>query len=259
MGISALIKKVVVLVLLAFVIGCGSTGYKNYNVSTYKVRKGETLYSISWKYGLDYKDVARWNGIRPPYRIYRGQELWLSPRNYASKSSGKTKSSSTSRNSSTSKSNKSVTKNSTKTQSASKQKKSTSVSDKTRYPSGKIRWGWPTSGKVINSYSASQPGKKGIDIAGKTGQPVVAAAEGKVVYSGSGLKGYGNLIIIKHNNNYFSAYAHNKKIVVKEGSWVSRGKKIAELGSSSADRPMLHFEIRRNGKPVNPIGYLPRR
>ncbi|MDX1334155.1 MAG: peptidoglycan DD-metalloendopeptidase family protein, partial [Gammaproteobacteria bacterium] len=128
-----------------------------------------------------------------------------------------------------------------------------------RYPSGKIRWGWPTTGKVINSYSASQPGKKGIDIAGKSGQPVVAAAEGKVVYSGSGLKGYGKLIIIKHNNNYFSAYAHNKKIVVKEGSWVKRGNKIAELGNTGADRTMLHFEIRRNGKPVNPLGYLPRR
>jgi lipoprotein NlpD len=111
----------------------------------------------------------------------------------------------------------------------------------------------------VNSYSASQPGKKGIDIAGKTGQPVVAAAEGKVVYSGSGLKGYGKLIIIKHNNNYFSAYAHNKKIMVKEGSWVKRGHKIAELGNTDADRPMLHFEIRRNGKPVNPLSYLPRR
>lgn len=257
MGIPALIKQVTIIVLLAFITGCGSTSHKHYNVSTYKVRKGETLYSIAWKYGLDYKDVARWNGIRHPYRIYQGQELWLSPRSYAStSSSGNT---STSRKSSSTTSKKPVTNNSSKSSTPSTQKKAAAKTDKTRYPTGSIRWSWPTSGKIVNSYSASQPGKKGIDIAGKTGQPVVAAAEGKVVYSGSGLKGYGKLIIIKHNNNYFSAYAHNKKIMVKEGSWVKRGYKIAELGNTDADRPMLHFEIRRNGKPVNPLSYLPRR
>jgi len=256
-GISALIRIVAAVVLLAFVVGCSNTGHKSYNVSTYKVRKGETLYSISWKYGLDYKDVARWNGIRPPYRIYKGQELWLSPRNYASSSKSRTSSSASRSSKSTTK--KPSTKSSTSTAKSTKKAPSTASMDKSRYPSGKIRWGWPTTGKVISSYSASQPGKKGIDIAGKSGQPVVAAAEGKVVYSGSGLKGYGKLIIIKHNNNYFSAYAHNKKIVVKEGSWVKRGNKIAELGNTGADRTMLHFEIRRNGKPVNPLGYLPRR
>ena len=117
-------------------------------------------------------------------------------------------------------------------------------------------WGWPPQGKVIARFTDSN---KGLDIGGKTGQPVSAAAKGKVVYSGSGLRGYGKLVIIKHDATFLSAYAHNNNILVKEGQSVTRGQKIAEMGSTDADRVKLHFEVRRNGKTVNPLNYLPAR
>ncbi len=117
-----------------------------------------------------------------------------------------------------------------------------------------VDWSWPSQGKVISAFTETT---KGVDIAGKQGQPVLASAGGKVVYSGSGLRGYGKLIIIKHNKTYLSAYAHNDQLLVKEGQTVSKGQKIAEMGSSDADRVKLHFEIRRFGKPVDPMKYLP--
>jgi lipoprotein NlpD len=119
-----------------------------------------------------------------------------------------------------------------------------------------LDWGMPTTGKVIAGYSESD-NRKGVDIAGQRGQSVVASVAGKVVYSGSGLRGYGKLIIIKHNKTYLSAYAHNEQILVKEGQSVSKGQKIAEMGSSDADQVKLHFEIRKMGKPVDPAKYLP--
>jgi lipoprotein NlpD len=121
---------------------------------------------------------------------------------------------------------------------------------------GNIDWAWPAAGKVISGFSETA-NLKGIDIAGKAGQPVLASGAGKVVYAGSGLRGYGKLIIIKHNNTFLSAYAHNREILVKEGQQVARGQKIAEMGDSDADKVMLHFEIRRFGKPVDPAKFLP--
>ena len=120
-----------------------------------------------------------------------------------------------------------------------------------------INWIWPASGKTIGTFS--EGGNKGVDIAGKAGDPVLASAEGKVVYSGEGLRGYGKLVIIKHNATYLSAYAHNQTILVKEGQSVSKGQKIAEMGSSGTDKVKLHFEVRRQGKPVDPLKYLPQR
>jgi lipoprotein NlpD len=119
-----------------------------------------------------------------------------------------------------------------------------------------LGWMWPTAGKVIASFSESS-NLKGIDIAGKAGQPVVASAAGKVVYVGSGLRGYGKLVIVKHNTTFLSAYAHNREIVVKEGQQVARGQKIAEMGDTDSDQVKLHFEIRRLGKPVDPVKFLP--
>lgn len=119
-----------------------------------------------------------------------------------------------------------------------------------------VAWIWPTDGKVVANFDA---GKKGIDIVGKLGQPILAAGAGKVMYAGSGIRGYGNLVIIKHTNNLLSAYAHNKTILVKEGQTISKGQKIAEMGNSDADGVKLHFEIRRQGKPVDPSKFLPRR
>ena len=121
----------------------------------------------------------------------------------------------------------------------------------------KIDWGWPAKGKVIKKFSVQEVGSKGIKIAGHKGEPVRAAADGKVVYSGSGLVGYGNLIIIKHNSMFLSAYAHNSRLAVKEGENIKAGEKIAEIGSSGTDRNQLHFEIRREGKPLDPLGLLP--
>jgi lipoprotein NlpD len=112
---------------------------------------------------------------------------------------------------------------------------------------------------VIRGYDSKSTGKKGVGIAGKTGEPVRAAAAGKVVYSGSGLSGYGRLIIIKHNKNFLSAYAHNRKLVAREGQWVEKGAVIAQMGSSGTDRTQLHFEIRKKGRPVDPLRYLPKR
>ncbi|MGE5028179.1 MAG: peptidoglycan DD-metalloendopeptidase family protein, partial [Betaproteobacteria bacterium] len=120
-----------------------------------------------------------------------------------------------------------------------------------------VDWMWPTKGKVVVNYSDGAS-LKGLDIAGSAGQPVVAAAAGKVVYAGSGLRGYGKLVIIKHNKTYLSAYAHNRQILVKEGQNVAKGQKIAEMGDSDAEQVKLHFEIRRLGKPVDPVKYLPR-
>jgi lipoprotein NlpD len=120
-----------------------------------------------------------------------------------------------------------------------------------------VGWIWPANGKTIGTFS--EGGNKGVDIAGKAGDAVIAAGDGKVVYSGTGLRGYGKLVIIKHNNTYLSAYAHNQNILVKEGQSVTKGQKIAEMGNTDADQVKLHFEVRRSGKPVDPLKYLPQR
>ena len=122
-----------------------------------------------------------------------------------------------------------------------------------------LRWVWPATGKVVSTYEAKDPLRKGIKLAGKPGDPVFAAEAGKVVYSGSGLIGYGRLIIVKHNEKYLSAYGHNRRLLVKQGQQVKKGQKIAEFGRSNDGRPLLHFEIRRDGEPVNPQALLPRR
>ena len=221
--------------------GSSSSSYKStksHAPSIYKVKKGDTLYSISWRYGLDYKHLAKINNIRSPYRIYVGQKL----------SFKSTRATST----------KTVAKKISPKKSTSK-KVIKKTETKTKYSSGPLGWRWPTQGKVISTYSKSATGRKGIDIAGKSGQSIKAAAAGKVVYSGNGLPRYGNLLIIKHNDVYLSAYAHNKKLLVKEGQLVKAGQKVATLGRSGTQRDQLHFEIRRNGKPVDPMRFLPKR
>ena len=202
------------------------------------VRKGETLYSIAWQYGLDYRTVAARNGIRPPYTIYPGQKLQI--RKPASASGNA----------------KPVTKSPARTKSPKPAAPSSKSSG--RKPVKTVsRWHWPARGKVVSRFKAGDPRRQGIDIAGRAGSPIRAAAAGKVVYSGNGLRGYGNLVIIKHNDIWFSAYAHNQRIRVRENDTVKAGQHIADMGRTGADRVMLHFEIRRNGKPVDPLRYLP--
>lgn len=215
------------------------------------VSRGETLYSIAWRYGKDFRDIAAINGVAPPYRIYPGQKLQLAgraPVAAAPKAAGKTRSTPPRRSAPVKKKQP----RSTKSLTSSKPRKSGS-----RVSSNGIRWRWPAKGKVISRFRSGDPLRKGVDIAGEKGDSVLAAANGTVIYAGSALRGYGKLLIVKHSEEFLSAYAHNHKLLVHEGSEVKAGQRIAELGSSGTNRNKLHFEIRRNGQPVNPQAYLP--
>ncbi len=201
------------------------------------VLKGDTLYSIAWRYGLDYRDIARWNRIAAPYVIYPGQRLSLKADLPADRTADPAPPVPA-------------------RPSAPAPRQATAERRPT--PAGTaIRWHWPTTGEIVRSNTPTAV--KGLDIAGTEGQKIEAAADGEVVYSGSGLLGYGKLIIIKHNETYLSAYAHNRVIDVKEGETVSAGQKIATMGRSNRGHPMLYFEIRKEGKPVDPLQYLPAR
>ena len=209
-------------------------------VTHHKVKAGETLYSIAFEHGRDPRDVARWNRIPRPYTIYPKQKLRVIPISGDNKKSAKNTQQNKTRRTST--------------------KRIVTKEPKTYYVSNaKLKWSWPTNGKVVSTFSIRDPGRRGIDIVGRKGQAVNAAASGKVVYKGNGLRGYGNLIIIKHNETYFSAYAHTENVVVKENEKVKLGQRIADMGNTSSDKTKLHFEIRRNGKPVNPLRSLPKR
>lgn len=210
------------------------------------VSKGETLYSIAFAYGQDVRDVAVWNRLRPPYTIYPRQQLRVVPPVQNSPSAAEQKAAQT------------PTSGRNKTSNA-KSVITTTPSRTVNTPDTKISWQWPVNGKIIGSYSATDTGKKGVDIAGDRGQSVFAAADGRVVYSGSGLRGYGNLVIIKHNETFYSAYAHNERVRVQEDAKVKKGQHIADMGSSGTNSVMLHFEVRRDGKPVDPLQYLPKR
>ena len=223
------------------------------------VKPGETLYGIAWRYGRDYRELGNANGISAPWNIKAGQIIRLdrkgripSDTSVASRPAPAPSASAPTR--------------SPPPAAAPARKPAAKPAPSTapRAPSGHqavgdVRWQWPHAGTVIANFSASGKVNKGIDIAGNPGDAVKAAANGNVVYAGNGLLGYGNLIIVNHNEHYLSAYAHNRKILVQEGEDVKAGQVIAELGSSGTDRPMLHFEIRRNGNPVDPARYLPRR
>ncbi|GGC79792.1 lipoprotein NlpD/LppB [Marinobacter halophilus] len=223
------------------------------------VKPGETLYGIAWRYGRDYRELGDANGMSPPWSIRAGQVLRLDKkgtiRQTAQTSSSPPRQAAPAPRSSVN--------TRAPTQTRSTQPARTAASAPRRNTDsqavGNVRWQWPHAGTVIANFSESGKVNKGIDIAGKPGDAVKAAAGGNVVYAGSGLLGYGNLIIVNHNEHYLSAYAHNRKILVREGEDVKAGQVIAELGSSGTDKPVLHFEIRRNGNPVDPAKYLPKR
>lgn len=245
---SRAIHRLIAGILLVLLTACAtSTRNTDSGAGYYRVKRGDTMYSIAWRYGLDHKDLARWNGIGAPYTIHPGESLRLNPPRGQSAAASASKPSST---------------RATRPAARPKAPVATAPKSAPRPPppaSSKLSWQWPTEGRVVSPYSASASGKKGIDIAGREGQPVKASSGGEVVYSGGGLRGYGQLIIINHNKNYLSAYAHNRKLLVKEGDRVRSGQQIAELGSTGTDRPKLHFEIRYKGRPVDPLRYLPRR
>jgi len=226
--------------------GCGTHVY-------HQVREGDTLYSISFHYKQNFQKVAKWNGLTPPYTIHKGQWLRVAPPTpeggfappvyQRSQQAGSV--------------NKHISDAENDGAAAAK------------HPLPKVSsiapaqvpvkdWAWPVKGKIIRKFAANTPGKQGIDIAGKAGTLVRAAAAGKVVYSGNGLRGYGNLLIIKHNERFLSAYAHNQALLVKEGATVKQGDAIARMGSTESKRVELHFQIRVDGQPVDPLRYLPK-
>ncbi len=213
-----------------------STKKSGHKHSYHRVKSGDTLYRIALKYGVSVAQLKRWNRLGKSQRIYPGQKLWLGDSRVA----------------------RSGTQKSRRKQKKSKNTSVARASSNTAAPRrSAIKWTWPVRGKILSHYEQSA-GRKGINIGGNGGERIRAAAAGTIVYQGSGLRGYGRLIIVKHNNDFLSAYAHCDSFVLKEGSKVKRGAVIAKLGASGTSRNQLHFEIRYRGNPVNPIGYLPR-
>lgn len=227
---------------------------------TYLVQPGDTLFSIASAFGRDVKDLARWNNIDDPARIRVGQTLRVVP-----------PSNDTAAVLPVTPTTPAVTKPldgpataAPGTVPPAAVEPSAAPGPLASIPEAKAPaaapsadWIWPVNGKVIDKFDEKR--NKGIAIAGKEGDPVVASADGQVVYRGSGLRGYGNLVILKHDDDFISAYAHNRQILVEQGQMVKRGQRIAELGRSDTTQPKLHFEIRRQGKPVDPLAYLPPR
>ena len=269
----------------------------------YRVVAGDTLYSIAFRNGLDYRELARWNAIGSPYRIGIGQLLRLHPPETASTAQPVPGAAITQAAPDRSVAA-AVTPLSVTTMPAAPIRDAAPATHETlpapqqtpapaampvapvavakpaspelpsaaavasapvskaaaptpQLSAGGVTWRWPSDGKVIGTYVDGDQTRQGLDIAGKAGDPVLAAADGEVVYSGNGLIGYGELIIVKHNASFLSAYGHNRKRLVKEGQHVAAGQQIAEMGATASSRDELHFEIRKNGKPVNPLDYLP--
>jgi len=224
--------RLIGLIIASFLLlaGCSSTPTRELPANgVHVVKKGEFISQIAEDYGLEWQELARLNGLKPPYTLRIGQRLRLTPG--AMSQTGR-----------------------------SNRRDSDSYSNAgSGEPIGTIPWIWPTDGRVVSTFKAKDATRKGIDIAGIVGQKVVAAADGEVVYSGAGLAGYGKLVIIKHDARFLSAYAYNEKILVSEGQKVKSGQVIAQMGLESVDKPRLHFEIRLDGQPIDPLRQLPRR
>ncbi len=269
-----------------------------YTDSTYTVQAGDTLFGIAWYTGNDYRDIAQYNGLSAPYRIFPGQTLRLTapaaPKPISAESNpgvivspaprqavpsvafsstgivstpptqntGLTTEESSQRVIDPHQSQKYGESENLVNKYESKCDKNSSQSVNSTSPNGfpdKVScWVWPAVGEIVETFDNAESGNKGVDIAGPLGSDVVAAADGKVVYSGSALRGYGNLVIIKHTDSFLSAYAYNDTILVNERDWVVAGQKIATMGSSGTDSVRLHFEVRYRGKSLDPLKYLPK-
>ncbi len=223
-------SRLLIIVLCAFLLAsCGSQ--YSYQSQTHIVRKGETLFSIGWRYGKSMQDIARWNRLGDGSLIYPGQILRL----YGS----------------------GVSNGEAMSPASKSTRQSKPLPSIPSQPAPK--WLWPTKGRVNVSFGAKPGTGTGVLINGKAGQAIYAAASARVAYAGSGLIGYGKLIILKHNDTYLSAYGYSASLLVKEGDQIIKGQKIATMGDGPERKPRLHFEIRRNGKPVNPRQHLPAR
>jgi lipoprotein NlpD len=218
------------LVICGIVLGACAPMRLDYESSTHVVRRGETLYAIAWQHGVDYRQLARWNSLSNPNLIYPGQRLRVrAPASVA-----------------------------------------TSASRPARQPEQQVRsrapavlpqpsWIWPTTGQIAARFGSDDGIGSGIAVAGANGQAVQAAASGRIVYVGTGLAGYGQLVIVQHNDAWLSAYGHTERVLVEQGDTVERGQRIASMGLGPRRQPRLHFEIRRNGEPVDPLPLLPAR
>jgi lipoprotein NlpD len=215
-----------VLLSAALLASCSSEPERR---QTYTVKRGDTLYAIAWRHKLDWQDLARWNGIRRDYVIHPGQVLKLYP---------------------------------SRGRAARAAPSSTSSARQTapaRAPSAApVQWQWPVSGGTATLTSRPNGGQ-GLTVSGRLGDEIHAAAAGRVVYTGSGLLGYGQLVILKHNETYLSAYGHTQSVAVSEGDAVAAGQRIATMGAGPQGEPLLYFEIRVNGTPGNPLTFLPHR
>jgi len=342
------VSTLLLLVPIFFLSACGGGDSSRWDPLAYTVRKGDTLYSIAWRYEKDYRQVARWNNITPPFAIYPGQRLTMQPANKNGSASNQARPQVLSEPATGQvfvieqpaehveppivqqpvARNTQIVVQRDETLYAIAQREGYSHHQLARWnrlkapyvlkPGQKLRltppaaslgghsgqaiaktteehapvvaslarsqvkarpipsptttaqrsttkpvpsrvssWHWPVKGKVVQTFKASDTSRKGIGIRGRLGQSVSAAAAGTVVYSGNGLINYGNLVIIKHSHSFLSAYAYNQSLLVKEGDNVHSGQVIAKIGQSGSSRPLLHFEIRHNGKPVNPLTYLP--
>ncbi len=250
---------------LLVVAGCATHGGVShvFRPAVYEVRPGDTLYSIAWRYGLDHHQLARWNDLDSPDRLAVGQELRLRPDGDAAPAARRTATARSSRESQR-------RDDAGATQAPERRSRSTSSSTRSepadrsssssaRAGTGPGEWGWPASGKLVGRFGSSGVAGRGIELAGDEGAPVKATAAGEVVYSGEGLQAYGQLVIIRHEGDYLSAYAHNDRLLVSEGQQVAAGQQIAAMGKTNEGRVLLHFEIRRKGTPVDPLDYLPAR
>jgi lipoprotein NlpD len=234
------VKRVLAYLLFASLTGCA--GALQWNApqdapavepapASYVVKSGDTLYSISWRYGLDYHDVSSWNHLGSDYRIHPGDRLVLAaPANALHKSARGTATA-----------------------------RSAMIVSGAAPSSGPVLWAWPVQGEVVRQFHAGNSLAKGMDITAPLGTEIRAASGGKVVYAGSGIVGYGKLVIIKNSETFLSAYADNDQILVKEGDAVRIGDRIATMGLGRDNRPVLHFEIRYDGNPVDPLSYLPKK
>jgi lipoprotein NlpD len=226
-----LVRLLICAVLFTCLFGCASSPERH---QTYRVRSGDTLYAIAQRYNLDYRELARWNGIGRDYRIYAGQTLTLTPRGRPS--------------------------------SPAASKASSSRATPTKAPAARpavppgppVNWRWPASSPTF-ARTTRPNGGLGLTIEGSARDAINAAGDGRVVYTGTGLLGYGQLVIIKHNDTYLSAYGYTSALLVSEGDAVRAGQRIATMGPGPHGRPMLYFEIRVNGRPVDPLGFLPKR
>lgn len=215
----------------------------------YTVKPGDTLIRIGLDTGQNWRDIGRWSNLENPNLIEVGQVLRVAPPVETSVAVARPVTSGSATATSP------APASSAPTQAASAAKPAASTPAPASGGDDDLAWIWPAQGAVLAGFDEAK--NKGVDIAGKAGDPVMASADGRVVYAGAGLRGYGNLIILKHNNTFLTAYAHNQTLLVKEDQSVRKGQKIAEMGNSDADRVKLHFEIRRQGKPVDPSKYLP--